>query len=274
MTVLIARYVGYRRAIPWASLRGADLGRADLSGASLSGASLRGANLRGANLGRADLSGADLGRADLSGASLSGASLSWADLSEADLRGADLSEADLRGADLGRANLREADLRWANLSGASLSGASLRGANLREANLSEANLSGATGLPDRASMFAESFRFDAIAGGWIAYKQFGLHYPAPVGWRIEQGALLEERGVAPCATSECGSGVSVGTARWVSAHGNCDATTWEVLIPFDTVGDLVVPFAFDGKVRCGRVKLLRTVSQEELAALASQEPAL
>ncbi|GAA1844795.1 pentapeptide repeat-containing protein [Microlunatus capsulatus] len=62
-----------KRAVPDASLLGADLAEQDLRGVDLSGALLIQADLREADLGGADLRAADLRDADLSGAHLAGA---------------------------------------------------------------------------------------------------------------------------------------------------------------------------------------------------------
>ena len=62
-----------RRAVPEASLLGADFAEQDLRGVDLSGALLIRADLREADLGGADLRAADLRDADLAGAHLAGA---------------------------------------------------------------------------------------------------------------------------------------------------------------------------------------------------------
>ena len=212
----------------------ADLSGANLSRANLSRADLSGADLRGANLSEADLSGANLSGANLSGADLSGANLSGANLSGANLRWADLSEADLRGADL--------------------SGADLRGADLSEADLSEADLSGAKGLLSTVNFI--DAHFERIADGYIAYKTFNSSYKAPDSWKIEKGAVIEEV-VNFDRCTECGCGINVAPLEWVKQHMN--GKIWKVLIRWEWLCGVCVPYMSDGKIRCEKVELVEVV---------------
>ena len=208
--------------------------RADLRGANLSWADLRGADLRGANLRGADLSEADL----------RGANLSWADLREADLRRAGLSEADLRGANLRGADLSEADLRRADLSGADLRGANLRGADLSGAE----NLLSAVNYIDA--------HYERTADGYIAYKTFGGQRQPPETWEIKPGSVITEN-VNFDRCTECGSGINVAPLEWVRKHYNGDI--WKVLIRWEWLAGVCVPYMTDGKIRCEKVELLEVV---------------
>ena len=186
---------------------------------------------------RANLSGADL-----SGAALSGANLSWANLSRANLSGANLSGANLSGA----------NLSWADLSGADLSGANLSGANL-----SGANLSGADGLISTVN-FLEA-HFERTPDGYIAYKTFNSEYKAPDKWKIEKGAVIEEV-VNFDRCTECGCGVNVAPLDWVKRnYGNKGNDIWKVLIRWEWLCGVCVPYMTDGKIRCERVELLEIV---------------
>ena len=218
----------------WADLRRANLSEADLRWANLSGANLSGADLRWANLSGANLSGADLRWADLR----------WANLRRADLSGANLSEADLRWANLSGADLSEADLRWANLRRADLSGA----------NLSEADLSGVQGLLSACNYL--DAHFERVKDGYIAYKTFGAQYRAPKKWKIEVGSVIEEV-VNPDRTCECGCGINVAPLEWVKRNYSGDI--WKVLIRWEWLAGVVVPYHTDGKIRCERVELLGVV---------------
>ena len=219
----------------------ADLSGADLHGADLSGANLSGANLSGADLSGADLSGADLSKANLRWANLSVADLHWADLHWADLRVADLREANLSGA-----NLRVADLREANLSGA----------NLRVADLREANLSGAGGLLPTVNYLAA--HFERTEEGYIAYKTFGAMYSPPGTWKLESGAILEEN-VNFDRCSVCGCGINVAPLKWVKSKYKGDI--WKVLIRWEWLCGVCVPYQTDGKIRCERVELVEVVKR-------------
>ena len=220
-----------------------------LSDANLRGANLSGANLSDADLSGADLSGADLSDADLSGADLRRANLSGADLRRANLSGANLSDADLRRANLSGANLRDADLRRANLSGANLSGA-----NLRDADLRRANLSGSQGLLD-AINYMEA-HFERTDEGYIVYKSFNENYTAPESWKIEPGSIIEET-VNCDRTTECGCGINVAPLAWVKKHGS--HRPYKLLIRWEWLPGVVVPYNTDGKIRCSKAQILEAV---------------
>ena len=188
---------------------------------------------------RANLSDADLSGADLSGANLSGANLSGANLRRADLRRADLSGANLSGA---------------NLSGADLSGANLRRANLRRANLSGADLSGSQGLLD-AINFMEA-HFERTDEGYIVYKSFNSSYDAPDRWQIEPGKVIEEA-VNPDRTRECGCGINVAPLEWVRrTYYN---QPFKLLIRWEWLPGVVVPYNTDGKIRCSKAQIMEAV---------------
>jgi len=233
-----------------------NLSGADLSGADLSDANLSGANLRRANLSGADLSGADLSGADLSDADLSDADLSGADLSDANLRRANLSGADLSDANLSGANLSGADLSGADLSDADLSDADLSGADLSDANLSGANLSQTTGLLD-AINYLEA-HFERNKDGYIVYKSFGIYYESPEKWEIKPDSVIEE----VCNTNRtdiCGSGINVAPIDWVRSdnHGRI----YKLLIRYEWLAGVVVPFGTDGKIRCSRAQIIGPVEE-------------
>ena len=190
----------------------------------LSDADLSGADLSDANLRRANLSGADLRRANLNGANLSGA-----DLSDADLSGADLSDADLSGADL---------------SGADLSGADLR----------RAVLSGSRGLLD-AINYMEA-HFERTDEGYIVYKSFNENYHAPETWQIEPGEIIEET-VNCDRTTEYGCGINVAPLEWLRRNG-CNQP-YKLLIRWEWMPGVVVPYNTDGNIRCSKAQILEAV---------------
>ena len=198
-----------------------------------------------------NLSGADLGDADLRRAYLSDA-----DLSGADLRRADLGDADLSGADLRRANLSDANLSDANLSGADLRRADLRRADLGDANLSDANLSGADGLLS-AINYMEA-HFERTNEGYIVYKTFGSQYRPNPNWKIKKGSIIEET-VNHTRTQECGCGINVAPLEWVKQ--NCVGDIYELLIKFEWLSEVCVPYNTDGKIRCGRVEIIEKVKK-------------
>ena len=171
-------------------------------------------------------------------ANLSGANLSGANLSEADLCGADLCGADLNGAHLSVADLSGADLSGADLSGANLSGA--------KELLSAVNFIDA--------------RFERVADGYIAYKTFNSEYAAPESWTIAEGSVISEN-VNFNRCEECGCGINVAPLDWVKCnYGWRGGAVWKVLIRWEWLCGVCVPYNSDGKIRCERVELLEVVS--------------
>ena len=186
-------------------------------------------------------------RANLSKANLSGADLSWADLSKANLSWADLS-----GADFSKADLSGANLSWADLSGANLSGANLSGANL-----SGANLSGAKELLSAVNFI--DAHFERVADGYIAYKTFNSKYAAPESWTIAEGSVITEN-VNFNRCEGCGCGINVAPLDWVKSHYGWRGAIWKVLIRWEWLCGVCVPYNSDGKIRCERVELLEAVN--------------
>ena len=241
------------------NLSGADLSNTNLSNTDLSGADLSNADLSNTNLSNADLSSADLRYTNLRGAGLSSADLEYTNLSNADLSSADLgytnlSNADLSSADLGYTNLRGADLSDANLRGADLSNTNLGDANLRGANLKYASLSGSKGLLD-AINYMEAY-FERTDEGYIVYKSFGENYTAPKTWKIESGSIIEET-VNCDRTTECGCGINVAPLEWVRKYGS--HRPYKLLIRWEWLPGVVVPYNTDGKIRCSKAQILEAV---------------
>ena len=177
------------------------------------------------------------------------ANLSNAYLSNAYLSGANLSGADLRGADL-----RGAYLSGANLSGADLRGAYLSGANLSGADLSGANLSGAEGILSAIEYLKDNFEF--TAEGIIAYKTFGQEYNPPEKWVLQPGSVITEN-VNFDRARLCGCGINVAPLNWVKQRYLCDI--WKVLIRWEWLAGVCVPYNTDGKIRCECVELIGIV---------------
>ena len=177
---------------------------------------------------------------------------------KADLSDADLSDADLSDADLSDANLRRADLSDANLSGADLRRADLSGADLSGADLRRADLSGAKGLLSAIDFLKE--HFEMTNEGFIAYKTFGSEYNPPEKWVIQPGSVITEN-VNFDTTNTCGCGINVAPLKWVqNVYGGDDI--WKVLIRFEWLAGVCVPYNSDGKIRCERVQLLEIVEED------------
>lgn len=178
-----------------------------------------------------------------------------ADLRGAGLRCADLSGADLRCADLSGAKLRGAKLDGAKLRGANLSYADLSGADLRCADLGDAKLSGAKELLSAVNFI--DAHFERVEDGYIAYKTFNAVYESPATWEIEKGAVLIEN-VNFDRCQECGCGINVAPLAWVR-RGYPNRPVWKLLIRWEWLAGVCVPYNTDGKIRCERVELLEVV---------------
>ena len=155
-----------------------------------------------------------------------------------------LSDADLSDADLRRANLSDADLSDANLSDADLSGA----------NLSGADLSGSQGLLDAINYMEANF--ERTDEGYIVYKSFNSNYTAPNRWKIEPGEIIEEVANSD-RTCECGCGINVAPLSWVKNDNNCQP--YKLLIRWEWLPGVVVPYNTDGKIRCSKAQIVGAV---------------
>jgi hypothetical protein len=164
-------------------------------------------------------------------------------------------KANLRDADLSFANLRAADLRDADLSSANLCAADLSSANLRDADLCDADLSSAKNLV--SSINYMEAHFERTEEGYIAYKTFNSFYEAPERWTIAPGSVIDEV-VNECRTTMCGSGINVAPLEWVG-RGYPGKTIWKVLIRWEWLPGVCVPYNTDGKIRCERVELVEAV---------------
>ena len=198
-------------------------------------------------------------RADLSDADLRNADLRNADLCDADFRDADLRNADLRGADLYGADLRNADLRDADLRYAGLRDADLCDADLCDADFRDADLSGAENLLSAVDYVRNNF--ECTAEGIIAYKVFNAVYSSPTKWKIQPKSVITEN-VNANRTNACGCGINVATLEW-ALRKYSEEEIWKVLIRWEWLCGVVVPYNTDGKIRCERVELVEMINKKE-----------
>lgn len=136
---------------------------------------------------------------------------------------------------------------------ADLSGADLSGANLRWADLSGAKeLLSAVNFIDA--------HFERVADGYIAYKTFNSEHAAPESWTIAEGSVISEN-VNFNRCEGCGCGINVAPLDWVkSRYGWRGGAIWKVLIRWEWLCGVCVPYNSDGKIRCERVELLEVVN--------------
>lgn len=137
-----------------------------------------------------------------------------------------------------------------------LSGKGGKMANLRGADLRGANLSEAKGLLQTTTFMATNF--ERTPDGYIAYKTFNSKYRAPDAWAIKPGSIIEETvNFDRCA--ECGCGINVAPIEWVQK--NQKGEIWQVLIRWEWLCGVCIPYNTDGKIRCERVELVGIVGE-------------
>ena len=140
------------------------------------------------------------------------------------------------------------------LSDANLRRANLRCADLSDADLSGADLSGSQGLLDAINYMEANF--ERTDDGYIVYKTFGENYSAPELWKIEPGEIIEET-VNCDSTTECGCGINVAPLEWVRRNGRNHP--YKLLIRWEWLLGVVVPYNTDGKIRCSKAQILEAV---------------
>ena len=232
----------------WESMK-ADLSYVDLKGADLKGVDLSYANLKGVNLRNTDLKDANLRNANLR----------YAKLNNAVLRSTCLNDADLSGACLIDADLCNAKLRNANISNAILRCAELRNADLSNVDLRCTNLSDAKNILSPIDYLKKNFEF--TSDGMIAYKVFNGTYTPPEKWVIQSGSIITEN-CNPSRVDVYGCGINVAPLTWIKDNYEADIwKIWKVLIRWEWLAGVIVPYNTDGKIRCERCELLEIVER-------------
>lgn len=95
--------------------------------------------------------------------------------------------------------------------------------------------------------------------GYIAYKTFHSEYNPPEKWVIQPGSVITEN-VNFDRCVGCGCGINVAPLEWVEAYyGGRGHVIWKVLIRFEWLVGVCVPYHTNGKIRCERVELLEIV---------------
>ena len=101
--------------------------------------------------------------------------------------------------------------------------------------------------------------FERTSEGYIAYKTFGSQYTPPETWNITKGSVITET-VNYDRCCDCGSGINVAPLEWVKKYYK--GAIWKVLIRWEWLCGVCVPYMTDGKIRCERVELLGVVDNE------------
>ena len=139
----------------------------------------------------------------------------------------------------------------ANLSSANLSSADFSGANLRYADLS-----GAKGLLNDMDYLVENF--EKTNEGYVGYKVFGMYYSIPEHWNLQPNEIIEEV-VNSNRADICGCGINIATKEWIKREKPLVTRAWKVLIKWEWLPSVIVPYNTDGKIRCGKAMLLEEV---------------
>lgn len=204
-------------------------------------------------------------RADLSNVDLRNTKLHCRNLTRIDFRGADLSGAILDAADLSFCDLRDTIMVGTSLKNANLRNADLRYANVKDArftgtNLSGTNLSQVINLPSTIDFLKENFNY--TQDGIIAYKTFNSFFAAPKAWYIAEGSVISEN----CdfdRTRLCSFGINVAPLSWIKRHIFV-GSVWKVLIRWEWLPGIVVPYNTDGPIRCERCELLKIIEDTRM----------
>lgn len=175
-----------------------------------------------------------------------------------------LMDADLSGLKFNNADLRQAFLSNVNLACADLRNCDFRSANFNHVDFTNAQLSGAyfentsmidvKGLPTQEEMLDKLFK--KTKEGYIVYKTFGAYYDVPDYWDIDEGSIIKED-VDLDRRRACSCGINVATNEWILVDPICGCKPiWKCLLSFDDLDSVCVPYGTEGKIRCGRLKLL------------------
>jgi hypothetical protein len=109
-----------------------------------------------------------------------------------------------------------------------------------------------------------SDNFEKTSDGIIGYKCFDQHYSPSGDWVLSPGSIIEEV-VNFSRQSDWGCGVNVGTKDYVKRQTDKD-TVWKVLIRWEWMVGVCVPYATDGKIRCEKVELLEEMTRADFMA--------
>lgn len=100
--------------------------------------------------------------------------------------------------------------------------------------------------------------FQKTKEGYVVYKIFGKWCEPPKYWKIREGSIIEER-VDMNRDNDCSYGINVATLKWLNECLPYEHGVWICLIKFEDLDKVCVPRYTDGKIRCGRLKLLKKI---------------
>lgn len=126
-----------------------------------------------------------------------------------------------------------------------------------------------TGWASPSEFLARNFERNETNTGYIVYKTFGCLYTSPKEWMIIPGSIITEN----CDMNRmntCSYGINVATLEWIrnnvdsaytGIHRNSKSSfsIWRCEILDEWLADVCVPIGSDGKIRCGKLRLLETI---------------
>lgn len=168
-----------------------------------------------------------------------------------------LTYAQFKSCDLSRSTFDESQLIRTSINASKLEDVKFLNNNIVSIDLSES-----TGLKSSIDFLEENF--EKTEEGYIAYKIFNLHYMKPESWEIKEGSILTEV-VNTSRFEECSCGINVGTRKLMEEYSSYPI--WKVLIRFEWLSEVCVPYNSNQKIRCGRIQLLEKVQEGDETGL-------
>ena len=202
---------------------------------------------------------------DFSNLDLSYADLSYCKFRHANFENTKLYQARIFGSDLTNANLNNATCALTDFSYSTFMDAYMINTYLEKVNFYKANLSGAIGLLDPVAFL--NSKFVKTNEGYIAYKTFNCYYSSPIYWEINENSILTEN-VDFNRSISCSYGINVSTLDEALQYSRVTyerelsdyiLDVWKVLIKWEWLPLVVVPFNATNSFRCGIIQLLEKV---------------
>ncbi len=183
------------------------------------------------------------------------------DAREATFRNLYAREATFRNLYAREATFNDLDAREATFNDLDAREATFNDLDARATAMKTYNFSGAKWAKRLTASQYLAERFERTDKGYIVYKTFGAFNMPNPAWVIEPNSVIEEiPNLLP--TVECGAGINVAPLRWVEENNSRTTPIWKCLIEWDWLSDVVVPWMTDGKIRCGKLRLLEIVERD------------
>lgn len=202
---------------------------------------------------------------DFSNLDLSYANLSNCSFKHANFENTKLYRTEMFGSDFTNANLNNAICSFTDFSHSTFIDAYMINTYLEKVNFYKVNLSGAIGLLDPVTFL--NSKFAKTDEGYVAYKTFNCYYSSPIYWEINENSILAEN-VDFNRSIFCSYGINVSTldealqySRIIYKRELPDdiPDVWKVLIKWEWLPLVVVPFNATSGFRCGKIQLLEKV---------------